>query len=42
VRRPAASVRACVQKGAKYDLIVGGKVYTGGATIPAKSLTPSK
>ena len=25
---PAACVRACVQKGAKYALIVGDKVYT--------------
>jgi hypothetical protein len=25
---PAACVRACVQKGAKYALVVGDKVYT--------------
>jgi len=25
---PADCVRACVQKGAKYALVVGGKVYT--------------
>jgi hypothetical protein len=25
---PAACVRACVQKGAKYSLVVGDKVYT--------------
>jgi len=26
--RPADCVRACVQKGAKYSLVVGDKVYT--------------
>lgn len=32
---PAACVRACVQKGAKYALVVGNKVYTLDTQDPA-------
>jgi hypothetical protein len=32
---PAACVRACVQKGAKYALVVGNKVYTLDTRDPA-------